>query len=93
MDKQKDNKEEKTLDARGLLCPMPSVKTALAFEKMAQGEVLCVITDDPVSKTDLPRWAESTGNEVLSIEGAAEEGGNEDAEAGEVRIYLKKTGP
>ena len=92
MTKDKPFDVKKTLDARGLLCPMPSVRTALTLEDMAEGEVLCVITDDPVSKTDLPRWAEGTGNEVLSIEGAAEEGGNEDAEAGEVRIYLKKTG-
>jgi len=58
---------DKTLDARGLCCPMPSVKTALELERMAHGEVLEVLTDDPVSKKDLPVWAESTGNEVLDI--------------------------
>ena len=58
---------DKTLDARGLCCPMPSVKTALELERMGPGEVLEVLTDDPVSKKDLPVWAESTGNEVLDI--------------------------
>ena len=71
---------DKTLDARGLSCPMPSVKTALAFESMKAGQVLEVLTDDPVSKRDLPVWAESTGNTILEIK--------EEKEI--VRIYLKK---
>lgn len=71
---------DKTLDARGLSCPMPSVKTALALEAMAEGQVLLVMTDDPVSRRDLPVWAESTGNTLLGIE---EEGQT-------IRIFLKK---
>ncbi len=74
-------KAHKTLDARGLNCPMPSVKTALTLEGMDAGEVLEVLTDDPVSKKDLPAWAESTGNVVLSIE---EETGDT------IKIYVKK---
>jgi len=57
----------KTLDARGMTCPMPSVKTALKLEEMKVGEVLQVITDDPVSKQDLPVWAKASGNAVLDI--------------------------
>ena len=71
---------DKTLDARGLSCPMPSVKTALALEPMGQGQVLLILTDDPVSRRDLPVWAESTGNTLLGLE---EEGAT-------VKIYLKK---
>lgn len=71
---------DKTLDARGLFCPMPSVKTALALEKMALGQVLEVLTDDPVSKKDLPLWAQSTGNRLLGIE----------QEEQTIRIYLEK---
>jgi len=41
---------DRTLDARGLSCPMPAVKTALAFEEMGIGEVIEGLTDDPVSK-------------------------------------------
>ncbi|CAG1772452.1 partial Putative sulfur carrier protein, partial [uncultured bacterium] len=47
---------DKTLDARGLSCPMPSVKTALALEAMTRGQTLLVLTDDPVSRRDLPVW-------------------------------------
>lgn len=71
---------DKTLDARGLSCPMPSVKTALALETMDQGQTLEVLTDDPVSKKDLPVWAQSTGNELLGIR-------EEDTT---IKIYLKK---
>jgi len=71
---------DKTLDARGLSCPMPSVKTALTLEAMGQGQTLLVLTDDPVSRKDLPLWAESTGNTLLGLE---EEGAT-------IKIYLKK---
>jgi TusA-related sulfurtransferase len=71
---------DKTLDARGLSCPMPSVKTALALEAMEEGKVLLVLTDDPVSRKDLPVWAQSTGNTLLGVE---EEGAT-------IKIFLKK---
>ncbi|MBI1910543.1 MAG: sulfurtransferase TusA family protein [Deltaproteobacteria bacterium] len=71
---------DRTLDARGLSCPMPSVKTALALEQMDMGQVLEILTDDPVSKKDLPVWAQSTGNELLGIK----------EEASTIKIYLKK---
>lgn len=71
---------DRTLDARGLSCPMPSVKTALALEEMGVGEVIEVLTDDPVSKKDLPVWAEATGNKLLGIK----------EEDKTIRIYLRK---
>ncbi len=72
---------DKTLDARGLSCPMPSVKTALELEQMSPGAVLEILTDDPVSKKDLPVWAESTGNVLLGI--------NDDGNT--IKIYIKKS--
>ena len=75
-----DETTDLTLDARGLSCPMPSVKTALALEGMEQGQVIEILTDDPVSKKDLPVWARSTGNELLGIE----------EDEGTIKIYLKK---
>ncbi|MFQ5442837.1 MAG: sulfurtransferase TusA family protein [Thermodesulfobacteriota bacterium] len=74
-------KADRILDARGLNCPMPSVKAALELEGMAAGEVLEVLTDDPVSKKDLPLWAESTGNVVLGIEEGTDS---------TIKIYVKK---
>lgn len=57
----------RTLDARGLICPMPSVKTALALEEMDAGQALLVLTDDQVSKKNLPVWAEAAGNDILGL--------------------------
>ena len=54
-----------TLDASGLLCPMPVVKTAKAMKALAAGEVLKLIATDRGSIADIPAWAESTGNELL----------------------------
>jgi tRNA 2-thiouridine synthesizing protein A len=57
--------EDQTLDARGLLCPMPVVKTAKAFKELGPGQVLKVVATDRGAITDLPAWAETTGNEML----------------------------
>jgi TusA-related sulfurtransferase len=53
------------VDARGLLCPMPIVKTAKAMRGLAAGEVLEVIATDRGAIADIPAWAGSTGNELL----------------------------
>jgi TusA-related sulfurtransferase len=53
------------LDARGLLCPMPIVKTAKAMKELLPGQVLKLIATDRGSLADVPAWAESTGNELL----------------------------
>ena len=58
-------KETLTLDARGLLCPMPIVKTAKAMKGLAAGQVLKVVATDRGSIADIPAWAGSTGNELL----------------------------
>jgi tRNA 2-thiouridine synthesizing protein A len=57
--------EDLVLDARGLLCPMPIVKTAKAMKELEAGQVLKVLATDRGSITDVPAWAETTGNELL----------------------------
>jgi tRNA 2-thiouridine synthesizing protein A len=54
-----------TLDARGLLCPMPVVKAAKAIRTVAVGEVLKVMATDRGALADFPAWAEDTGNEIV----------------------------
>ncbi len=60
-------KPTKTLDCRGLFCPMPVVKTKLELESMNVGEVLEVIADDPGFEKDFPSWCEAAGEEFLGI--------------------------
>ncbi len=63
-----DINEDFLLDARGMKCPMPSVKTALALEQLDGGGIVKVLIDDPVSKNDLPTWVKSNGHQVLRVE-------------------------
>lgn len=54
-----------TLDARGLACPMPIVKSAVAMKALASGQVLEVLATDPGSVKDFAAWSRSTGNALL----------------------------
>ena len=57
---------DQELDASGLACPMPIVKTKKALAAMAAGEVLRVIATDPGSLSDIPAFAEQTGHRLLA---------------------------
>jgi len=59
---------DKTLDARGLKCPMPVVKTSQEVKAMPVGGVLLVLATDPGSMADIQAWAKSTGNELVKTE-------------------------
>jgi tRNA 2-thiouridine synthesizing protein A len=54
-----------TLDARGLKCPMPIVKTAQAIKTITAGEMLEVLTTDPGAVADFAAWSRSTGNSIV----------------------------
>jgi tRNA 2-thiouridine synthesizing protein A len=54
------------LDARGLSCPLPIVKTAGALRSLASGELLEVLATDPGSVPDFAAWAGSTGNALVA---------------------------
>jgi tRNA 2-thiouridine synthesizing protein A len=60
-----------TLDARGLSCPMPIVKTAQAIKTMASGALIEVLATDPGSVKDFAAWSRTTGHELLeqSVDG------------------------
>jgi len=55
----------KTLDAKGLACPMPIVKTKKAIDTIKSGEVLEVVVTDKGALNDIPAWAKSGGHTVL----------------------------
>lgn len=65
-------KYDKELDARGLACPMPIVKTRKALNELSPGQVLKVLATDPGSVADMKAFSEQTGHELLS---SAQEGG------------------
>jgi tRNA 2-thiouridine synthesizing protein A len=55
----------KTLDLKGLVCPLPIVKTAQAMKELKAGEVLEALATDPGSVPDFMAWCTSTGNELI----------------------------
>lgn len=59
------------LDAKGLACPMPIVKTKKAMIGIEAGQILEVQATDKGSKADIKAWSESTGHQYL---GTLEEG-------------------
>lgn len=56
---------DKTLDAKGLACPMPIVKTKKAMDELTSGQVLEVVATDKGAKNDLTAWSKSAGHELL----------------------------
>ncbi|HUG88672.1 MAG TPA: sulfurtransferase TusA family protein [Actinomycetota bacterium] len=55
----------KTLDLKGLSCPLPVVKTAQAMREAASGDLLEVLATDPGSVPDFRAWCATTGNELV----------------------------
>jgi TusA-related sulfurtransferase len=70
----------KTLDCKGLACPMPIVRLSMEMAKLKVGEVVEMLTTDPGSLSDVPSWAKSTGNSVLETM----------QEPGLIRFFVKR---
>ena len=59
------NEIANTLDARGLTCPLPILKTKKAIVPLSSGEILEVKTTDPGSVKDLDAFCAQTGHELI----------------------------
>ena len=60
-------KIDKELDARGLVCPLPLLRTKQSLAGMTSGQTLKIVATDPGSVIDFQVFAEQTGNELLSL--------------------------
>ena len=60
------NQNTHSLDARGLNCPLPILRTKKAMAGLSAGEVLEVIATDPGSVKDLDSFCSQTGHQMLS---------------------------
>jgi tRNA 2-thiouridine synthesizing protein A len=54
-----------TVDARGLSCPMPIVKSAQAVKPLPSGAVIELLATDAGSIKDVAAWCRVTGNELI----------------------------
>ncbi|KKM19724.1 hypothetical protein LCGC14_1652770 [marine sediment metagenome] len=55
------------LDFKGMACPMPIMKTAMAFKKAESGDVFEIVSDDPGFEPDIIAWCSETGNPLNGI--------------------------
>lgn len=70
----------KTLDAKGLACPMPIVKTKKAMDPMNSGEILEVLVTDKGALADFTAWAKAGGHTIVE----------QTEEAGVLKFYIEK---
>ncbi|TMW72998.1 sulfurtransferase TusA family protein [Alteribacter natronophilus] len=76
-------KSDHVLDARGLACPMPIVKTKKEIDRLTPGAVLEIQATDKGSLADMKGWAKNTGHDYLGTK-----------EEGDVLIhYIRKANP
>ncbi len=76
----KNLKTDKVVDARGSACPGPLMATKKAIGEMKSGEIIEVLSSDPGTKRDVPKWAVKKGFEYLG----------DILEDGYFRLYIKK---
>ena len=78
--KEKNMKSNLQLDAKGLSCPMPIVKTKKAMDTLTSGEILEVQVTDKGALTDIPAWAKAGGHTIL----------DKSEDAGVITFYIQK---
>ena len=68
------------VDAKGLACPLPIVRTAQAIKTIASGQLLEVLATDAGSVKDFAAWSKATGNAIVES----------DATGGVYRFVLRR---
>ena len=61
------------LDARGLLCPLPVIRTQDRVSGLRPGERLRVRCTDPGTESDIPAWCRINGHRIVDIERGRDE--------------------
>jgi tRNA 2-thiouridine synthesizing protein A len=56
------------LDARGLVCPMPLIKTRQALMVVESGATICVLATDPDAVADFANFCDTTGHRLVKSE-------------------------
>ena len=56
------------VDCIGLYCPEPVFRARMELDKLARGDTLELLADDPAGEEDIKRLVKRTGHELLKIE-------------------------
>jgi len=73
MEARTDIQFQKELDARGLNCPLPILRTKKALTDMRSGQVLRVLATDPGAVKDFQAFSRQTGNPLLASDTVKDE--------------------
>lgn len=73
MDPKTDINFHKELDARGLNCPLPILRTKKALTDMRSGQVLRIVATDPGAVKDFQAFSRQSGNALLLSETVKDE--------------------
>ena len=68
VDSKSPKQAHQTLDCIGLYCPIPILQTRQQMDKLAVGQILEVLADDPAAEEDIKAWAKRAGQKILKIE-------------------------
>jgi tRNA 2-thiouridine synthesizing protein A len=71
---------DRELDARGLNCPLPILRTKKTLNGMAAGQVLKILATDPMSVRDFHAFSRQSGHDLLAS----------DERAGEFSFFVRK---
>ena len=63
-----DIKSEITIEAQGLLCPLPVLKLRKVLRDCSEGCIVKLIADDPAAKIDVAHFCNETGNIFIGAE-------------------------
>jgi tRNA 2-thiouridine synthesizing protein A len=55
---------EKTMNLRGLKCPLPALRTRKALSGMNRGDLLVIECTDPLTTVDIPTLLNQTGDKL-----------------------------
>lgn len=66
--------DNNTLDATGLLCPLPVLKARKRLQALTSGQTLTVLADDPAAIVDVPHFCSEAGHVLVSsdLDGAVQ---------------------
>ena len=64
MNAEKDQITE-VIDAKNLLCPLPVLKLRKALKKLKSGQLIEIMTTDPVAAIDIPHFCTQEGHELV----------------------------
>ena len=59
--------ETETIDAVGLLCPLPVLKLRKRMKPLAKGDVIALRADDPAAVVDVPHFCAEAGHDLIEM--------------------------